>query len=494
MKLAKKFQNEGRHDLFRGQARQWPVVSSLLRKEIATQTDFYKAFTANFMDFADWLGATPGGDQIVSNIDFVHATMQHYSGDHEGFRSYLIDFTSDPEVAGFFATEFARPGETDLGSIICLNSRHFRSFWDHFAETRPQWPKVEILDLDVPDLWRLQAQKGHFVQALIPFEEAYDLERIIFPVGAAKPQIDRSKIYPTRRSRLEDLVTRYILYAENVKHPGAGIDEMLEWTTPEQDREAARARYEEHAKASQSEWIHGYHPEAFRGGSLDDHPTWPPTGDDPWVRLPDERWSAFENLTIKTDRLCAAADIGDAAKVKAVLSEALQVKNWKRAHLHFVSDRIDPALSEKLNLIWDGMRPFPYTLTQVCIAIARVLELSTMDRFDAPMGAFNPFEGDQGMIVEMASTHGREKTRVYCSRKRLTDAVHRDMDQLLADACKGQRELWILMNMVFVPRKLFEFEPFVDTFVNDVIPGQLLSDRYEFVSFSPLSLYCFGNP
>jgi hypothetical protein len=210
IELARNFQRSGRYDLFRGQARLWPVNSGAVRLELEARKSHVEIFKNRLFDFHAWLTVTPDGADLAADPEWIEAAMQHYCGEHNEFKTYLVDFTEDPQIAGFFATENAKPGEAETGCIVCINSGMFETIWEMVADANPTKPRVEIVRPQVPDLWRLQAQKGVFVRAAVILEQLYELDRIVFPVGSAGAAIGRSRIYPDRRSRLEDLIDRYL--------------------------------------------------------------------------------------------------------------------------------------------------------------------------------------------------------------------------------------------------------------------------------------------
>ena len=64
----------------------------------------------------------------------------------------------------------------------------------------------------MPDLWRLEAQRGRFF--FCPYdhiERLYDFDRICFPKTHRYPMIHPEEIYPTRKSHLEILLDQYFM-------------------------------------------------------------------------------------------------------------------------------------------------------------------------------------------------------------------------------------------------------------------------------------------
>jgi FRG domain len=115
--------------------------------------------------FYGWVRQTPELASLHNNLDFFHAVAQHYR-----LPTTLLDFTFDPEVAGFFASHGARaaplPGALRFSCIICANSERLtrsREDINQRHRDREGTELVRLVTVDVRNLWRLQAQKGLFL-------------------------------------------------------------------------------------------------------------------------------------------------------------------------------------------------------------------------------------------------------------------------------------------------------------------------------------------
>jgi hypothetical protein len=479
--LAQSFQDFRRYDLFRGQASTlWPVNSGALRWEVKNDESYIDTFKKRIFEFHKWLAATPDGQDLAANPGFIEAAMQHYCGEYDEFKTYLIDFTTDPRVAGYFATESAKPGDAAEGCIICLETSICETVWKSVAQAIPDVPRVEIVRAEVPDLWRLQAQKGVFVRACVPLEDIYPFDRIVFPIGAAKPQVSHSQIYPEQRSRLEDLIDRYLKYARRTGMTTEQLLDFYESFVPNFDKDEYRQRLED----SEPVWLEGFHEDGFRGGQLADHPSWPEIGEGPWVRLPDERIDGFTETTVdlpdESGRWSA-----DPKYIDGLLDAAIGVGDWRRTHVRFTAQGRNTQLTAMLDRVWDGMRPLPYTLEQIAAALVGTCLNALPPCEESLDGKF--------VSIEMAGTNG-QYTRFNCSRTGLTRAIRPDIGDVLVEDRRGERNVRILLQWAFTPRKLFAFEPFVDLFAAEVIPAQIRSGRNDAMIFSPLALHAFGRP
>jgi hypothetical protein len=94
IELARTFREKGAYDWFRGQASAaHPVVPTLLR----ATTDLRLA-EERLDRFFGWARRTRGLEPIARDETQMHAVAQHY-----GMPTHFVDFTVDPDVAGFFA-------------------------------------------------------------------------------------------------------------------------------------------------------------------------------------------------------------------------------------------------------------------------------------------------------------------------------------------------------------------------------------------------------
>ncbi|MBZ0319149.1 MAG: FRG domain-containing protein [Anaerolineae bacterium] len=125
VELAKKLKQEGLYDWFRGQKQNWRVKSSFARlddkkRELATHKR---------RRFVQWIKMTPGLEHLTDTndpivVDSIIAIAQHY-----GIETNFVDFTSNPEIAGFFASHGELPKNEGTSCIICLNTKEFSDFW-----------------------------------------------------------------------------------------------------------------------------------------------------------------------------------------------------------------------------------------------------------------------------------------------------------------------------------------------------------------------------
>ncbi|WP_375263375.1 FRG domain-containing protein [Palleronia sp.] len=191
--LAADLKAEGHYLYFRGQRdANWQVVSSFgraneeFRVKAVTELDAFFSFVRNAPHLVPYL----------QSDDAVIATAQH----HGLALTNFIDFTRSPEVAGWFASDGASSeGE---GAIFLVDPKAEEAFAALGGTLRS-------IHLDVPNLWRLQAQKGLFLEAPGSFDHLWPLDRIVFPHSNGSSGIPRRHIYPDRKSSLELALEQY---------------------------------------------------------------------------------------------------------------------------------------------------------------------------------------------------------------------------------------------------------------------------------------------
>jgi hypothetical protein len=198
--LASELMARDEYNIFRGQTVDWPMRPSLIRlgpseRRVATQ---------KMLEFAAFVERTSELTAIHRKRWEVWGIAQHY-----GIPTVLRDFTTNPLVAGWFASH-GRSSNSSRQSIIYIAHRDFVN--KVYRDTLPQ---LHIVRIAVDNLWRLQAQSGLFFH--LPFEGGADLDHrlaeafgsIRFPYRDPFNGIPQAAIYPPRKSRLEILLDRF---------------------------------------------------------------------------------------------------------------------------------------------------------------------------------------------------------------------------------------------------------------------------------------------
>ena len=186
---AEELRCEGRYDWFRGQRQNWPLKTTFARLAKSEQ----RVVEEKFSRFVGWLSVTPGLEWLSDNVDGAFAVAQHY-----GMPTQYLDFTTDPRVAGFFAS-----GEgSGKACILCLNTSDLRKFWQAMPK---RYPPPEFIGIDVSNLWRLQAQRGVFLSVLIRNSRKRFMPRI----GSRFRREDKSSRRRRKRSIPEKARSRF---------------------------------------------------------------------------------------------------------------------------------------------------------------------------------------------------------------------------------------------------------------------------------------------
>ncbi len=469
VELATKFQQSGRYDWFRGQSQNWPVVPSLARRTGDERERAIKRLNR----FLAWSQSTPGMRDFKGKLDQVVAVAQHY-----GIATLFVDFTTDPKIAGIFAAEAPQEATLPEASIICLNTQDFLDFpWDGLLEGNPD-SKVQCLTLDVPNLWRLEAQAGVFVEC--PFEQLeriYDFDRIVFPAPTAPlSQRMHNKIYPPRKSSLEQLIDQYF------------NDERVYLGTLEVDRFLAEI---------------GVTPNRWDPKPLAVAPsgTWNVNADTwhPPVR---------ENYAAVGTALGLELEIPDKKteierSVRQQLETALDGVNAAQSKLlRFKPELPDAYKTEQrdtlagiLNRLWDGLRLYPYERDElveaVVAATAMYLSSTAADRDDPR--TWDCFK-ENCIEVEYAFLDGGY-SRSYVLTSRLQGAFRSDLRQVLPpDHAASAADSKAMLFRLYEPGLLFDRDRFAALYSTQIVPCQLVWRPSDAVSFSPYGLKTFGLP
>lgn len=321
--LCRTLQSQGRADFFRGQPQDWPLLPSAFRKPAPSLT--------RLKDFIEWAEYVPQMFLYKGNHLALESIAQHY-----GMATPLLDLTRSPEVAMFFAQE----GSSNEAVIYCFPRTEIQSGDD-----------LTLVEIDVANLWRLEAQEGVFLRyagpdALQKVEQ--NISRIYFPPSRNSARI-RGRIYPARKSGLE-----------------VAIDEWLYRNTIETTMNDLTQDITHVAKIVR----HSY-PGLFRWRQ-------PPDVEAGWRAA--EAWSMpqVESVGATAARLQATirhVDLSSPqAAIKAVrmqIAEPVEHAHAAGIFLEFkievagLSAKARRAIGKLLHRVWDGLRSFPYPISEI---------------------------------------------------------------------------------------------------------------------------------
>ena len=178
--------------IFRGQRRHWPLIPSLARLDQDARAELNKRLA----EFLDWSRATPAMAPYVESDDAAIAIAQHY-----GIGTNLLDWTYNPAAALFFALDGAEPNDQERAVVFCARVVDIARI-----------EKCRLIEINVPNLWRLEAQAGLFVEVLDTSSASALEDRcqiVTFPKPTQMP-FERSAFYPARKSDLEIKIDQYL--------------------------------------------------------------------------------------------------------------------------------------------------------------------------------------------------------------------------------------------------------------------------------------------
>jgi len=475
LRLAQDFKEAGTYDLFRGQRCRWEVKAKLCRLSLEEREEA----TQSLVRYLSWVRSTVGLEELAANPEAMIAVAQHH-----GLPTTFIDFTLDPTVAAFFASE---QGTCPEGEIVCVDSSDFKEFMQNFVQVRPDLEAIRFWHLKVSNLWRLEAQRGVFLEAPIErIESLYDFDRIVFPHGGAFTSMGRNDIYPAE-SPLESLLHQYFSNEKNIK--------------------AHR-------------WIAGLKLNSIRMSA----PSWsdaapffrtvPPPVVASWSKvsrdrvLKEEAWAPHASQPVMG--LAIDASSGAKAIRAAVISQMLElvqrpavrdaIVRWEPVIEGFgdATEAGTALMRAVLARLWNGVRRLTVNDKHLAVgmatAAAMVPEYLHLNRVDgaAEEAAWGRMLDDP-MRVSFGAADG-SAAYGYASEKSLRSAMRRDLETLLRDEHRGAG-VRLLMQMVPYPDRIFDYEALSILFAEEIAPSQVVRYSSDAVIFySPARLDAFGLP
>jgi hypothetical protein len=490
VEMAEKFKDDGVYDWFRGQTRDWPPISSMARcnTDPARQKNAHERYAM----FFEWLRRVPEMRSYANfdderNVHSVFAMLQHY-----GVPTHYIDFTTDAGVAGFFASDSVAQELGTTACIYCLNTQDLMGVWDLMRNLDERArTKLELVSIDVTNLWRLQAQKGVFLFCNYNWDIDYPMDRILFPTNGYPAYPTRDLIYPAQKSSLELVLDRY--FDVEAKRIGS--------------RELRRMFADLSAKGANVAWHDVESPdgffahEAFLGGRLEPLESWNRERLANWFRLEDATLSEVSGspVSLRLDPSVAASTFGKSVRygvgrlLRSNPNARKKTVNWQIQGLKDPSQ--NEALGKALETIWNGMRWLPFSTEDIVDACGVASSLFVLDLGKKERKERKQIVDDllgESFEVEFGATDG-SSSRGYVTCKSLIDALRPDIEDLLLDEYKSRsRDARGLLRLAYSPSRLFDFEKFSQLFAREVIPTQILTR--DFKLFSAADLQTFGLP
>lgn len=488
--LAERLRSAGDADWFRGQVRNWPLVSSFGRRDEAQRDAALRRFTT----FQRWLERVPELAALAADVDAALAVAQHY-----GLPTHLVDFSTEPRIAAFFAAHDA-PSEVregDEGCIICLSTADLSRFWSHLSAVATTCPEPEQIRVEVPELWRLQAQRGVFLH--FPYDAGfertlYDFDRIVFPAVGGDAAIDdlipATDIYPTQRSDLEILLDQFFML-EHLEQ-GRAAWQGASGTTL-------------HIEAPPD----GIDLECFGPQGLPPHESWRAENLAAWNAPATESWaplSAAPRLSLRFDAAASPASLlqGLGVQLEGLLAQQRTLRGGPvRWHFDGFPLQDCTRLEAAATLLWDGLRRWPFEDADVAgglaVAVTGAMLVTENPRaLGEPGFARDLFGRCLGpcMEVEIGMADG-SYTRGLVSRAQLEAAVRPDFGRYLAPTWRERVSSIVpILQVAASPRHTFEFARLATLFARQIAATQVVLRGGEAVArlYNPARSRLIGLP
>ena len=479
LKLAEQFKRKGRYDWFRGQAHEWPLCPSLNRLDDQSRNEALMRLGW----FAAWVRSTPEARHLKSDESKI-AVAQHYR-----IATHFLDFTTSPRVAVFFAGH-EPPEGAERGYLLCLRTADLQQFW---SAVFPNLLPLRFLEFHVPDLWRLQAQHGVFLDCpYANIEDHYPFDRIVFPLKNTKCPVASAEIYPERKSRLEQLLDRYFQTEAQratlswLYEIGQGKNIVLNLRDPEKPPD-----------------------HLVKSGRIPQEPSWSDINLRNWLTAPNESFSRVrtnERVRLRLPSQPQRAGRAASSNIRKLLATDSGVRS-RAIDFALLPDAATESkvfaevLPARLKTLWDGLRTLPYQHDELAAAIGIAVQL-TMEagssreaqRPGSPMwreAAHRCF----GEIIEIGfGAHGGGNNSACVGVRDLLAAVRSDLDSFLVCEDRNIRaDVKRLLSAFPSPRQLFRFDALARLFALQAAPYQVCACTPPFF-FSPAGLFTLGVP
>jgi hypothetical protein len=482
-------------DLFRGQRCDWPVVSSFRRLDSEQQADA----VARVNQFIHWTNSEAALKQYEFSSDAAIAVAQHY-----GVATTFLDFSTDIEVARYFATEHClepayqdATGPSELSCIVAIRSAHVDTWVKERFRRTNEFLGSQVLRLEVPNLWRIEAQAGVF---LVDDEiiDSYPFHYLLFPASLGpEPARARATVYPDKRSDLELILDQWFWH-EEASTGTRRLSEMLE----QGGAVAHRVTFGPTTGVGLKSIVR---PEP--------HPSWAGR-EKTWLRATERFESVLPRPgdTFQVDlRPGLSLDVVRSLVATLLPLDSLADRRKRSADWCVLVDSvIDVAAGQKLARQWDALRIDGYSDAQLVASFATSISLLAVQL--GLIAGWPSYGGSLGIsddIKPMTSLFGSDLlvefsglvgySRALVSAADLQSAVREDLDRYVpADLYQDcgptlAERMHQLLIGIHSPSLLFDFARFADIYVRQVVPMSVIF-RPELPLYPVLHLQTFGVP
>lgn len=472
--LAKRFELEGKYNLFRGQAKNWEVISTAGRLSSIKLSESVQKLERLLYYFSKENSLK----KYCQRVDSFFAIAQHY-----GLATNYIDFTTDVKVAFYFATNSKDNKIGEECSIICLNENAFKEFvsFSKILYRNLNFVPPYISKINVDNLWRLQAQSGCFLFTPFPnIETLYDFDRITFPFSENFKGLTISDIYPIRKSEIEILLDIYFNAEEKI----SGVKRLQNFID-ENNLPVTRLSHQNNYEILKKKEIHKSWKSSF-------HRKW--------------EFSLTETLS----------NIKETIKIELVFSRNLALQKQKNKfkktlteyflnygirrntfiEFDFISNsklskKIRDSLIRNASLIWEGSRNLPFSEDEIIDIISTYLSLELSKNHFGKMEY--SVSNEKLITLELANKYGG-RTRCKASPSKIVNAFRDDINEIIINSMSRPIPSELLLH-VNAPRYIFDFKKLLDLFKTELIAYQVLENSTNcnpVIFFSPSQLEIIG--
>ncbi|WP_156933392.1 FRG domain-containing protein [Mesorhizobium sp. LSHC412B00] len=457
--LAERFRAAGRYRYFRGQRNaKWRMQSSFARRTKKEKEEEIRKLDA----FYSWVRHSPELLPYLKDDESIVATAQH----HEIAATIFIDFSTEPTVAAWFATDNAIVGE--YGAIFMVNPDDVSSVFKSMTESGIV---MRFVQPDIANLWRLQAQHGLFLHTQTDVDGIWPFDRIVFNQTSVIPTIERRRIYPDRQSHLEQMIDQYRLLAERQEN----FRDLADYGVR---RGAIYVRIEDPPDLTPSDLVVPKLPAVL-------------------LKTPDERWPLMD--------IDSAPPVLSPSELRTGGKPLREVVNMRRSSADLVTVEPDftrhegDSFQALLNRLWTGMRPHPYTGNQITRAVSKFACLyPAFQKFDLGKG-FGLDEladslVDDAIEIEMAIIGGGS-TRAYVASGSLWQTLTEAGRDLLGFSQNPGREALMVALDPYSggSLRLYDKRALVDLFSDQIVPWQIVVER-SVAAYWPTHIATLGRP
>lgn len=478
VELAAKLKREGHHDWFRGQTHPWQPISTIGRK-VGKSEEVEQAHD-RLLRFFSWIRATKGLEYLAKDVDAMLAIAQHH-----GLATPLLDFTTEPGVAGYFATENARTQKSQIGVIYCLNTSHLKEFFGKLGPySSGPVPELRFITATVANLWRLEAQHGVFLDGPRNWSDVYLLDTIYFPQSGPPSFPTKDDIYPKRKSPLEIILDQFF-----------AADKTYDW------HQKVRQVFPD-AIVMQLGSKTRVDAKFVREGKLPILRCWQKSKLVAWEAIPKEllRSTVLGEIPLRLNLQTEPSELREQATygVKRALELDPELRKKSVRWLIIPQNRLHSKLSQQLDLLWNGMRNLPYSNDDIAEAVGLCFALHRVGYSKA---------SNRGKLLELAREVMGDVMPIECGSwehnpslgfmlpSDLLSAVRSDISAKLREDYKNHaNSIEFLLHVCSGPSRLFEFEKLVQSFGRHFVPTQVMNLNNEAPIFSPARLKGFGHP